>query len=78
MNEMRKFIRPGSETHAKLLKRIKAQIAESYSKMSQFYGRWNMRELQYQAYVSVQDWEKRYNEVCKDASLANVKSKMRT
>lgn len=74
MNENEKsFIRPGSETHAKLLKRIKAQIAESYSKMSQFYGRWNMRELQYQAYVSVPDWEKRYNEVCKDASLVNVK-----
>ena len=71
-NEL-EFIRPGSETHNKLLKRVKAQIDESYSKMSQFYGRWNMRELQYQAYVSVPDWEKRYKEVCDDRTLSSVK-----
>ena len=67
------FIRPKSESHNKLLARIKAQISESQKKMSQFYGRWNMRELQYQAYIPIQEWEKRYNEVCKDKTLSNVK-----
>lgn len=74
MNEAEKsFIRPGSDSHSKLLKRVKAQISESYSKMSQFYGRWNMRELQYQAYVPVQEWEERYKSACRDKTLSNVK-----
>lgn len=74
MNEAEKsFIRPGSDSHSKLLKRVKAQINESYSKMSQFYGRWNMRELQYQAYVPVQEWEERYKSACRDKTLSNVK-----
>ena len=67
------FIRPNSDSHNKLLARVKAQINESYRKMSQFYGRWNMRELQYQAYVPIQEWEKVYNDVCKDKTLTNVK-----
>ena len=67
------FIRPNSDSHNKLLTRVKAQINESYRKMSQFYGRWNMRELQYQAYVPIQEWEKVYNDVCKDKTLTNVK-----
>lgn len=67
------FIRPKSETHAKLLQRVKAQLQESESKMSQFYNRWNMRELQYQAYVPVQDWETKYKNTCKDKQLTSVK-----
>lgn len=74
MNESEKsFIKPKSETHNKLLKRIKAQIDESYSKMSKFYGRWNMRELQYQAYVPVQEWEQKYQAACRDKTLSNTK-----
>lgn len=67
------FIRPDSDSHKKLLARVKAQINESQRKMSQFYGRWNMRELQYQAYIPVQEWEKKYNDACKDKTLSNVK-----
>ena len=67
------FIKPGSPTHDKLLQRVKAQLQESESKMSQFYNRWNMRELQYQAYVPVQDWEDKYTKVCKDKKLSSVK-----
>lgn len=74
MNESEKsFIKPNSETHNKLLKIVKEQLNESYSKMSQFYGRWNMRELEYQAYVPIQDWEQRYSSACKDKNLNNVK-----
>ena len=67
------FIRPKSETHAKLLARVKSQLDESERKMSQFHNRWNMRELQYQAYVPIQDWENKYKNVCKDKSLSGVK-----
>lgn len=78
MNQREKeFIRPKSEGHNKLLARIKAQLSESESKMSQFYNRWNMRELQYQAYMPVQDWEAKYKNACKDKELSSVKSKMR-
>ena len=64
------FIKPGSETHNTLLKRVKAQLQESESKMSQFYNRWNMRELQYQAYVPVQDWEEKSTKVCNNKNLS--------
>lgn len=74
MNQREKeFIRPKFEGHNKLLARIKAQISESESKMSQFYNRWNMRELQYQAYMPVQDWEAKYKNACKDKELSSVK-----
>lgn len=74
MNEIeRKFISPGSDTHEKLLTRVRAQISESYSKMSQFYGRWNQRELEYQAYVPIQEWDSIYKKSCQDKSLAGVK-----
>lgn len=67
------FIKPKSETHGKLLQRVKDQLNESERKMSQFYNRWNMRELQYQAYVPVEDWEKKYKATCADKTLSNVK-----
>lgn len=67
------FIKPKSETHGKLLQRVKDQLSESERKMSQFYNRWNMRELQYQAYVPVEDWEKKYKATCADKTLSNVK-----
>lgn len=67
------FIRPKSETHNKLLARVKSQLSESESKMSQFYNRWNMRELQYQAYMPVQDWEAKYKTACKDKELTGIK-----
>lgn len=67
------FIRPGSDTHAKLLKRVKGQISESYSKMSQFYARWRLRELEYQAYVPTREYEESYSAACKDKNLSNVK-----
>ena len=67
------FIRPKSETHTKLLQKVKAQLSESESKMSQFYNRWNMRELQYQAYVPTRDWETTYKDACKDKTLSKVK-----
>lgn len=67
------FIKPKSETHSKLLEKVRAQLSESEGKMAQFYNRWNMRELQYQAYVPVQDWENRYKNACKDKVLNNVK-----
>ena len=67
------FIRPGSETHQKLLSRVKGQISESYSAMSKFYPRWRMRELEYQAYVTVKDYEEKYSAACKDKTLSNVK-----
>lgn len=67
------FIKPKSETHGKLLQLVKDQLSESERKMSQFYNRWNMRELQYQAYVPVEDWEKKYKATCADKALSNVK-----
>ena len=67
------FIVPKSETHAKLLARVKAQLEESESKMSKFYNRWNMRELQYQAYVPSQDWDAKYKNACEDKALSEVK-----
>lgn len=74
MNENEKsFIRPGSETHEKLLSRVKGQINESSSAMSKFYDRWRMRELEYQAYVTVKDWDEVYSSTCKDKTLSNVK-----
>ena len=74
MNESEKsFIRPGSETHEKLLSRVKGQINESSSAMSKFYDRWRMRELEYQAYVTVKDWDEVYSSTCKDKTLSNVK-----
>ena len=74
MNEQeRNFIAPDSDTHRKLLERVRGQIAESYAKMSQFYGRWNQRELEYQAYVPVQDWEAVYKKSCQDKNLAGIK-----
>ena len=74
MNENEKsFIRPGSATHERLLSRIKGQISESHSAMSKFYDRWRMRELEYQAYVTVKDWESKYSSACADKTLSNVK-----
>ena len=74
MNESEKsFIRPQSETHKKLLSRVRGQISESYSAMSKFYPRWRMRELEYQAYVTAEDYEKKYSAACKDKELSNVK-----
>lgn len=74
MNESEKsFIRPQSETHKKLLTRVRGQISESYSAMSKFYPRWRMRELEYQAYVTAEDYEKKYSAACKDKELSNVK-----
>lgn len=74
MNESEKsFIRPQSETHKKLLSRVRGQISESYSAMSKFYPRWRMRELEYQAYVTAEDYEKKYSSACKDKELSNVK-----
>ena len=74
MNESEKsFIRPGSETHEKLLSRVKGQISESHSAMSKFYSRWRMRELEYQAYVTAKDWEDKYSKVCADKTLSNMK-----
>lgn len=74
MNDSEKsFIRPQSETHKKLLSRVRGQISESYSAMSKFYPRWRMRELEYQAYVTSEDYEKKYSSACKDKELSNVK-----
>lgn len=67
------FIRPKSETHAKLLSKVKGQISESYSKISQFYPRWRMRETQFQAYVPTRDWESVWNSTCEDKKLKNIK-----
>lgn len=58
--EWKDKIKPGSESHEKLLTRFRGMLDLSENKMGQFYNRWNYRELQYQAYVTAKDWEAIY------------------
>ena len=58
--EWKDKIKPGSESHEKLLTRFIGMLDLSENKMGQFYNRWNYRELQYQAYVTAKDWEEIY------------------
>lgn len=49
--ELISYIAPDSETHARLLRKVKLALELSKSAMSDFYGRWQLRERQFQAYV---------------------------
>ena len=59
-------IRPGSESHGKLLSKFLGMLKLSEEKMSTFYNRWNYRELQYQAFVPTKDWEEIYKRAKED------------
>ena len=57
-DELKEKIKPGSDSHKKLLTKFLGMLKLSEEKMSTFYNRWNYRELQYQAYVTTKDWER--------------------
>ena len=57
MNTLVNEIRPGSDTHTKLLTLVRNRLRMSENKMSKFYGRWRVNEQRVQAYVSLPDYE---------------------
>lgn len=70
--DLKDKIKPESDSHKKLLSKFLGQLKLSEDKMSQFYNRWNYRELQYQAYVTARDWEKIYKEAKEETDKATV------
>ena len=70
--ELKDKIAPDSESHKRLLEKFKGMLKLSEDKMSQFYNRWNYRELQYQAYVPEKDYERLYQSAKQDANVAKV------
>lgn len=49
---------PGSELHAKVLAYLNERIDMSERKMQQFYSRWQVNEMKYQAYIDLDDFDK--------------------
>lgn len=55
--DFKEILRPGSPTHAKLLKMVVDRLEYSERKMSDFYPRWRVNERKFQAYIDLPDYE---------------------
>ena len=76
--ELKGKIAPDSPEHKRLLSKFLGMLKLSEDKMKQFYNRWNYRELQYQAYVPVQDWENIYKEAKEQSPKQTVQKLLPT
>jgi hypothetical protein len=69
------LLRPGSDSHDKLLNYLKTLLKLSEDQMKKMYPRWRVNEMQMQAYVKLNDFEqmlKEANESGKPASPVSI------
>lgn len=52
------WLKPGSQEHALVLDYLIKRLEMSERSMSAFYSRWRVNELKYQAYITLEDYEK--------------------
>ena len=57
-DELKAFLRKGTDTHTKLLDYLTQRIRMSEDKMKSFYARWNSQELKMQAYLTLPKYDK--------------------
>lgn len=55
------------ELHSNLVKYLKDRIEYSEREMSNFYKRWRVNEIKYQAYIKLSDWEEYLNQLTEAA-----------
>ncbi len=63
------------ETHKRVLNYVMDRIKQSEQAMSQFYARWSVNEKKHQAYINLEDFEKKLKELNKKGDppkLVNV------
>jgi len=68
------ILKPGSRHHEKALNYLNKRIEESEHKMNSFKKRWRTNELHYQAYIDLDDYEERLQNLMDEGKPAQAKS----